>query len=144
MDIDSVDMCLRLPGDKLFQVRQELSQFAARKHASKKQLQSLAGKLNFWAGVIYSGRVYLRRIINELNRLKADNHKAILCGSIKQISLGGRISWLLSMENQCSLIKFLLSLFSLIVVTWQQGASLMVTGFTAAGNVTGPWCQNYI
>ena len=31
IEIDSVDMCLRLPDDKLSQVRQELSRFAARK-----------------------------------------------------------------------------------------------------------------
>ena len=124
--------CLRLDKSYLSSLLESIPQ--------KSNFNPLQGSLT----LIYSGRVYLRRIIDELNRLKADNHKAILCGSIKQISLGGRISWLLSMENQCSLIKFLLSLFSLIVVTWQQGASLMVTGFTAAGNVTGPWCQNYI
>ena len=83
IEIDSIDMCLRLPDDKLSQVRQELSQFAARKRASKKQLQSLAGKLNFCASVVYGGRVYSRRIIDALNRLKADNHKVMLCGSIK-------------------------------------------------------------
>ena len=83
IEIDSVDMCLRLPDDKLSQVRQELSRFAARKRASKKQLQSLAGKLNFCASVVYGGRVYSRRIIDALNRLKADNHKVMLCGSIK-------------------------------------------------------------
>lgn len=83
IEIDSVDMCLRLPEDKLSQVRQELSLFAARKRASKKQLQSLAGKLNFCASVVYGGRVYSRRIIDALNRLKADNHKVMLCGSIK-------------------------------------------------------------
>ena len=76
-------MCLRLPDDKLSQVRQELSLFAARKRASKKQLQSLAGKLNFCASVVYGGGVYSHRIIDALNRLKADNHKVMLCGSIK-------------------------------------------------------------
>ena len=62
-------MCLRIPGAKLSQARQELSQFAARKRASKKQLQSLAVKLNFCTSVIYCGRVYSRPIIDALNRL---------------------------------------------------------------------------
>ena len=39
-------------------------------------------KLNFCTSVIYGGRVYSRLIIDELNRLKVDNHKVILCGSI--------------------------------------------------------------
>ncbi|MES9970252.1 MAG: reverse transcriptase domain-containing protein [Candidatus Thiodiazotropha sp.] len=83
IEIDSVNMCLRLPEDKLQQVRKELSLFQMRKRASKKQLQSLAGKLNFCAGVVYGGRVYSRRIIDTINALKADNHKARLNGDIR-------------------------------------------------------------
>ncbi|CAC5409244.1 unnamed protein product [Mytilus coruscus] len=37
---------LRLPSTKLEQLRQDLADFQQRKHVSKKQLQSLAGKLN--------------------------------------------------------------------------------------------------
>ena len=48
IEIDSVEMCLRLPDDKLSQVRQELALFSARKRASKKQLQScVQGSLTF-------------------------------------------------------------------------------------------------
>ena len=49
IEIDSLNMCLRLPDDKLYQIRKGLSLFLTRKRASKKQLQSLAGKLNFCA-----------------------------------------------------------------------------------------------
>ena len=52
IEIDSIAMCLRLPDEKLIQVRQGLSLFQLRKRASKKQLQSLAGKLNFCASVV--------------------------------------------------------------------------------------------
>lgn len=83
IEIDSDDMCLRLPEEKLLQVREELSKFQGRKRATKKQLQSLAGKLNFCASVIYGGRVYSRRIIDTINRLKADNHKIKLTGGIR-------------------------------------------------------------
>ena len=88
IEIDSVSMCLRLPDDKLHQVREELMRFQSRKRASKKQLQSLAGKLNFCAGVIFGGRVFLRRIIDSINSLKADNHKMKLTESIR-----ADISW---------------------------------------------------
>ena len=71
IEIDSVEMCLRLPEEKLIQIRQELANFQHRKRASKKQLQSLAGKLNFCASVVYGGRVYSRRITDTINLLKA-------------------------------------------------------------------------
>ena len=75
IEIDSLNMCLRLPDDKLYQICDELLLFQTRKRASKKQLQSLAGKLNFCAGVVFGGRVFLRRIIDSINLLKAENHK---------------------------------------------------------------------
>ena len=84
IEIDSIAMCLRLPDDKLIQVRQELSLFLNRKRASKKQLQSLAGKLNFCASVVvYGGRVFSRRIIDTINLLKEGRHKIKLSTSIK-------------------------------------------------------------
>ena len=43
IEIESV----QLPGDKLAQVRQALSQFAARKHASKSIFNPLQGSLSF-------------------------------------------------------------------------------------------------
>ena len=88
IEIDSVNMTLRLPDEKLHQVREELALFQKRTRASKKQLQSLAGKLNFCASVVYGGRVYSRRIIDTLNALKADNHKVKLNDDIR-----ADISW---------------------------------------------------
>ena len=88
IEIDSTSMCLRLPDIKLQHVREELSRFESRKRASKKQLQSLAGKLNFCASVVFGGRVFLRRIIDSINSLKADNHKMKLSAGIR-----ADISW---------------------------------------------------
>ena len=88
IEIDSLAMCLRLPDDKLVQIREELDRFRGRKRASRKQLQSLAGKLNFCGSVVYGGRVFSRRIIETINLLKADNHKIRLSGSIR-----ADISW---------------------------------------------------
>lgn len=55
IEIDSVNMCMRLLNAKLDQICTELSLFENRKRASKKQLQSLAGKLNFCASVVFGG-----------------------------------------------------------------------------------------
>ena len=69
--------------EKLIQVRHELSLFLNRKRASKRQLQSLAGKLNFCASVVHGGRVFSRRIIDTIILLKEGSHKIKLSSSIK-------------------------------------------------------------
>lgn len=66
IEIDAGVMQLRLPGEKLEYLRQELSPFSARKRVSKRQLQSLAGKLKWAAMAVFGGRVFLRRIINAI------------------------------------------------------------------------------
>ena len=58
IEIDSNAMCLRIPDEKFIQVRHELFLFLNRKRASKRQLQSLAGKFNFCASVVHGGRVF--------------------------------------------------------------------------------------
>jgi len=82
IEIDSSTMELRLPADKLFLLRLELDDFKVRKQASKKQLQSLAGKLNWASAVIRGGRVFLRRIIDCITSLKRDWHKILLKGEV--------------------------------------------------------------
>ncbi|XP_076078791.1 uncharacterized protein LOC143048808 [Mytilus galloprovincialis] len=57
VEIDSSTMEVRLPSDKLAVLKAELLAFTKRSHASKKQLQSLAGKLNWASAVIRGGRV---------------------------------------------------------------------------------------
>ena len=66
IDINSVSMQLSLPENKLLELRRELASFMGRQRASKQQLQSLAGKLNWAASVVYGGRAFLRRIINAI------------------------------------------------------------------------------
>ena len=83
IEIDASEMCLRLPDCKRVKVREELSLFQKRKRASKKQVQSFAGKLNFCASVVYGCRVYSRRILDTINSLKAENHKVKLNGGIQ-------------------------------------------------------------
>ena len=84
IEICSISMSLRLPEDKLLSLREELASFLHRKRASKHQLQSLAGKLNWAAAVVYGGRVFLRRIINAFCMLKHKTHKLRLNADIIQ------------------------------------------------------------
>lgn len=82
IEIDSSTMELRLLTDKLYLLQQELNDFKCRRRDSKKQLQSLAGKLNWASAVIRGGRVFLRRIINCIALLKRDWHKMLLNGEV--------------------------------------------------------------
>ncbi|CAG2192937.1 unnamed protein product [Mytilus edulis] len=82
VEIDSTTLELRLPIKKLDELRRELASFQQRKHVSKKQLQSLAGKLNWASSVVHGGRDFLRRIIDSIMQLKHDRHKMRLGGDI--------------------------------------------------------------
>jgi hypothetical protein len=88
IEIDSTLMQLSLPIDKLNGLKHELDTFMERTRASKQQLQSLAGKLNWAASVVYGGRVFLRRIINAFCKLQHKSHKIRLSRDIRQ-----DISW---------------------------------------------------
>lgn len=78
IDIDTRTCTLSLGEAKRAQVQQKLREFSKRKRASKKQLQGLAGLLNWACKAIRGGRFFLRRILDSINALKQQQHKAHL------------------------------------------------------------------
>ena len=74
---------LSLPVDKLQTLKDELSLFVTRNRVSKKQLMRLNGLLNWAAGVVYGGRVYLRRLIYLCNTLKNKSDRTKLSAEAK-------------------------------------------------------------
>ncbi len=84
IELDSRSMQLRLPRQKLDAMKQELREFLLRKRATKRQMQSIAGRLSWAAGVVKGGRVFLRRIFNKIRTLKHGSHKALLTVDIRQ------------------------------------------------------------
>jgi hypothetical protein len=76
--IDSVTYSLELNADKLKLFQHMLMQFSQRKRASLRQLQQLAGRLNWASQVVKGGRTYLRRILDIIRPLKQAHHKVIL------------------------------------------------------------------
>ena len=84
IELDSVTMTLRLPDEKLQSFKQELQSFLHRKRASKRQLQAIAGRLSWAAGVVKGGRVFLRRIFNQISSLKHVSHKALISKAVKE------------------------------------------------------------
>ena len=84
IEIDTATMVKRLPSEKVLALKAELEVFAKRKRASKRQLQSLAGKLHWAAGVVYGGRVFVRRILDAICTLQSANHKCILTQDMRR------------------------------------------------------------
>ncbi len=76
VEIDTENMTIGLPENKVADLLLVLKAFQLKKRASCKQLQSLAGKLNWACNVIKCGRGYIRNIINTIAPLRLANHKA--------------------------------------------------------------------
>lgn len=81
--IDSITMTCSIPDEKIQQIASDLAQFKQKYRASKKQLQSLVGKLNWVARVMPIGRIYLRAAIQGITSLKAPSHKIIINAAIR-------------------------------------------------------------
>ena len=71
---------LSLDREKLCNLQNKLREFHGRKRASKRQLQSLAGALNWACQAIRGGRFFLRRILDCICKLKQGTHKCKLTG----------------------------------------------------------------
>ena len=74
IEIDTVLRQLILPDSKLCELRAILSETLTKRSITKRDLQSLVGKLNFAARVVFGGRTFLRRIIDVMNTLKRPHH----------------------------------------------------------------------
>lgn len=64
IEIDSVEMVLRLPEYKLSKLATITEEFLKRKKATKKQLERLSGLLSHCATVVKGGRTFCRSIYN--------------------------------------------------------------------------------
>jgi len=72
--VDTDTYTLALPAAKMAELRAALAEAITRRRMSKRQLQSLTGKLGWAAQVIYGGRPHLRRLINRTNTLLRPYH----------------------------------------------------------------------
>ena len=69
--IDTISQTLELPQDKLAALQDLVQAFLHRHRASKRELQSLAGKLSCACQVVYGGRTFLRRIFDVMGALQS-------------------------------------------------------------------------
>lgn len=75
VEINTNTCTLSLGGDKLQQLKDQLQRFSSRKRASRKQLESLCGTLNWASHVVRGGRFFLRRILDLIKPLHQQQHK---------------------------------------------------------------------
>ena len=73
--LNSTDMTLRLPQDKLCDIRRCLVGISQAPKVTKRQFQSLIGKLNWATQVIHGGRFHLRRLLDRISGLRYPSHR---------------------------------------------------------------------
>ena len=78
LDIDSIEMELRLPKDKLEKLISSVNKFKDKSSISKQELESLGGLLSHCSHVVDGGRTHSRRFY--------DLYKIILNNNLKRIS----------------------------------------------------------
>ena len=69
---------MSLPQSKLRELQTLVSHFSTKRHASKKQLQQLAEKLNWACWVVFGGRTFLHRILDTMNSLTSSSARCRL------------------------------------------------------------------
>ena len=83
IEIDSMRRQLSLSDRKLQEIKLLLNQAIAKTKFTKRELQSVAGKLYFAARVVYGGRTFLRRIIDAINTLKCPYHRTRMTETLR-------------------------------------------------------------
>ena len=73
--INTVSRTLSLPQHKVFELIDLLNHWLRKKRASRKDIQSICGKLNWACRVIRGGRHFLRNLLNLIKKLKNDKHR---------------------------------------------------------------------
>ncbi|XP_061170276.1 uncharacterized protein LOC133179566 [Saccostrea echinata] len=75
LELDTDNMIIRLPEEKLSKIRKEIFNAKCRKKMTLQEIQSLIGLLNFACAVVTPGRTFLRRLIDLTKGFKKPHHK---------------------------------------------------------------------
>ena len=95
MEIDSNEMIVRIPLQKIEELKEMLIQMAKKKKVTLKELQTLTGKLSFFGRAIRCSRAFLRRFYDAMSGLKKPFHHLRVSNGMKQdIEM-----WLLFLED---------------------------------------------
>ena len=84
VELDSIQMKLRLPEDKLCKLYVELAFFDGRLRATKKQLQHLCGVLGHCSTLVRGGRTFSHKVIEMLSHFTARKRYVTLSQAFRQ------------------------------------------------------------
>ena len=74
-ELDSEEMVIRIPMQKIEEIRAKIKDIMKKKKCTLKQMQSLIGSLNFACRAIIPGRPFCRRLINAICGLTQPHHR---------------------------------------------------------------------
>ena len=74
IELDSIELCARLPDEKLSELRSLLTTLLGTKSCTRRELESLVGKLQHASTVVKPGRTFLRRFLDALRGIRRPNH----------------------------------------------------------------------
>ena len=106
--INTVDMTIGVTPQRKIQVLKELEQWHHRKVCTRRQLESLIGKLQFMSNCIWPGRLFISRLLMEMKQMKRDKFYPMSAEVRKDIKWwylflpgfkGTLILWLLDVEQ---------------------------------------------
>lgn len=69
-NLNSRDLTISVTSSRLSELGQQLEEWHGRRHASRQQLESIIGKLQFCCNCVRSGRLFLNRLLNFLRQMK--------------------------------------------------------------------------
>ena len=95
VEINTREYTFSLPETKLRDLRNEVAHLMTVKQVTKRGLQSVIGKLNWAALLVYGGRPHIRRLIDRQNVLRGPNHKTRVTTDMREDLLW----WMIHMEH---------------------------------------------
>ena len=78
IDVDSNEMELRLPDDKVVKLKMTLDKFLRKRKATKRELEQLGGILAHCCKVVHGGRTFSRRVYNLIALARRPGHRVRL------------------------------------------------------------------
>lgn len=93
IEIDTLDMSLRIPKTKLYELQSCAAAWSSRWSATKREIQSLIGKISWAAKCVRAIRPCLRSLIDLQKNLKRPTHRTRLSTAVRQ-DLTALTAWL--------------------------------------------------
>ena len=81
--LDSVRNEIRLPWEKLEDIRKEIQEWIGKKSCRKKELESLIGRLNHASRVVKPGKTFMRRLFEALAGAHRSHHHIRLGAAVR-------------------------------------------------------------